>query len=70
MMGEVMPPSAFTFKIDCPDHGKVEVGIDDVLVAETVFMVRCSEQDHLFLQVLTPRIENALVVCGVERLCP
>ena len=59
-----------TFKVDCPEHGQIDVTVDDMLLAESVFLVHCSEQDHLFLQQLTPRVENALVVCGVESLCP
>jgi hypothetical protein len=59
-----------TFKVSCPDHGDVDVSVDDMLIAESVFLVHCSEVDHLFLQQLTPRVESALVVCGVERLCP
>ena len=59
-----------TFKVSCPDHGNVDVSVDDMLIADTSFLVHCPEQDHLFLQALTPKITKVLVGSGVEQLCP
>ena len=46
------------------------MSVDDVLMAVTVYLVHCSEADHLFLRELNVDVENALEACGVERLCP
>lgn len=59
-----------SFKITCPAHGDIEVNADDMLIADTSFLVHCPKVDHLFLQALTPRITDVLVGSGVEQLCP
>lgn len=59
-----------SFKVTCPTHGDVTVEADDMLIADTSFLVHCPEVDHLFLQALTPKITNVLVGSGVEQLCP
>ena len=59
-----------SFKVTCPDHGDVTVEADDMLIADTSFLVHCPEADHLFLKALSPKITDVLVGSGVEQLCP
>ena len=58
-----------SFKITCPTHGDVTVEADDMLIADTSFLVHCPKVDHLFLQALTPKITNVLVGSGSD-VCP
>lgn len=59
-----------SFKVTCPQHGDITVTEDDMLIADTSFLVHCPEVDHLFLQALTPKVAAVLVGSGVEQLCP
>jgi hypothetical protein len=59
-----------SFLVTCPNHGDVSVTADDMLIADTSFLVHCPEVDHLFLMPLTPKVAAVLVGSGVEQLCP
>ncbi len=60
-----------TITATCPEHGDITLLPEDVLLADTIYLVHCPEADHLFEQpIRSDRVRQVLASVGVEQLCP